>query len=150
MSCSDAWSDQVVSVHNSYRARYGAGPLAWSASLYPDTLVWAQECQFQHSNSAGNYGENLYFTTGNTDTLASGVKAWMDEAPNYNYNNPDFSAATGHFTQVVWKGTTQVACAVGDCAAGTVAPMAGKFLVCRYSPPGNYLGQFPQNVGMPQ
>ncbi|KAF8888246.1 CAP domain-containing protein [Infundibulicybe gibba] len=64
-------------------------------------------------------------------------------------NNPGFSSATGHFTQVVWKGTTQVACAVANCGAGTIFSQASGYVVCRYSPPGNVIGQFPQNVGRP-
>ncbi|KAJ3860063.1 CAP domain-containing protein, partial [Lentinula novae-zelandiae] len=52
---------------------------------------------------------------------------------------PTFSSSTGHFTQVVWKSTTSVACAIATCnflGNGT------GYLVCRYDPPGNYLGQF--------
>lgn len=36
----------------------------------------------------------------------------------------------GHFTQVVWKSTKSVGCAVGSSATKTM-------VVCRYSPPGN-------------
>lgn len=53
----------------------------------------------------------------------------------------------GHFTQVVWKSTTSVACAKASCPAGTITQMPSFFFVCRYAPPGNYQGQFPQNVG---
>lgn len=56
----------------------------------------------------------------------------------------------GHLTQVVWKGTTSVGCATQFCAAGTI--MSGwdsYFTVCNYSPPGNYQGEFAQNVGTP-
>ena len=45
--------------------------------------------------------------------------------------------------QVVWKSTTQVACAVANCAAGTIFSQPSNFVVCRYTPPGNYAGQFP-------
>jgi len=77
--------------------------------------------------------------------LAWAVKAWYDEESKYNYASPGFSGATGHFTQVVWKGSARLGCAIRQCAT-----MAGgrpaSFISCHYSPPGNYQGQFPQNV----
>ena len=48
-----------------------------------------------------------------------------------------FTAATGHFTQVVWKSTTGLGCGFN---AGC------RMYVCNYSPPGNFLGQFDANV----
>ncbi|KAF8990188.1 CAP domain-containing protein, partial [Cyathus striatus] len=57
-------------------------------------------------------------------------------------NSPGFSSASGHFTQVVWKSTTSVACAITSCPAGTIFGQASKYVVCRYAPPGNYPGQF--------
>lgn len=67
----------------------------------------------------------------------------MDEASKYDYNHPGFSSATGHFTQVVWKGSKQVACAIANCGAGTIFGQASKYVVCRYSPAGNVIGHFP-------
>ncbi|TCJ89949.1 CAP family protein [Nocardia alba] len=146
----DAWSDQSLTAHNTARAKHGAGPLQWAAQLYPSTVQYANMCVFAHSNSGGQYGENLYATTNPNATAATAVDSWMAEAAQYDYDNPGFSAATGHFTQVVWKNTTQVAVAVADCPAGTIFPStASKFIVARYTPPGNYQGQFPQNVGRP-
>ncbi|KAF9012626.1 CAP domain-containing protein [Cyathus striatus] len=143
----DAWSDQVLQQHNTNRAKYGARPLTWNANLYPAALQWAKQCKFQHSSGA--YGENLAAGSGNYG-MSNAMSAWMGEASQYNYNNPGFSAATGHFTQVVWKSTTSVACAIADCPAGSIfSGLASKYVVCRYAPPGNYQGQFPQNVGRP-
>ncbi|KAF9562972.1 PR-1-like protein, partial [Agrocybe pediades] len=139
----DAWSDRVVSLHNTYRAQYGADPLHWDGNLYSGALAWAQKCVFSHSG--GSYGENLYAAApGTGDTLAEGLSSWMSEAGerHFLYNDPVFSTNTGHFTQVVWKSTTGVACAVANCASGTIFGQSSQFLVCRYSPPGNYAGEF--------
>lgn len=146
----DAWSDQVVSLHNQARARYGARPVTWNSGLYSSTVSYAQACKFVHSDSQGKYGENLYAGTGNPGPgIADAVQSWMSEASKYDYSKPGFSAATGHFTQVVWKSTTQVTCALANCPANTIFPAPSHYIVCRYTPPGNYQGQFPQNVGRP-
>ncbi|PFH46572.1 hypothetical protein AMATHDRAFT_77606 [Amanita thiersii Skay4041] len=134
--------DQVLAGHNRARAKYGARPLTWNSNLYPGTVQWAKQCKFQHSNSQGRYGENLAAGSGNFG-FPNALELWMDEANNH----PGFSPATGHFTQVVWKSTTSVACAIADCPAGTIFPQPSRFVVCRYAPPGNVQGQFPQNVG---
>ncbi|KAF9012628.1 CAP domain-containing protein [Cyathus striatus] len=125
---------EALSFHNSNRKKYGASALKWNASLYQETF-----------SDGGKYGENLGAGTGDYG-IQSAVHAWMAEAPNYNYINPGFSSATGHFAQVVWKSTTSVvACAIASCPAGTIFNQASKYVVCRYAPPGNYRGQFPNN-----
>lgn len=44
------------------------------------------------------------------------VNAWTSgERPKYDYNNPGFSSATGHFTQVVWRTSTTVGCGRALC-----------------------------------
>ena len=52
------------------------------------------------------------------------------------------------FTQVVWKSTTTLGCGYASCGASFIIP-GGVFVVCRYSPAGNYLGEFAQNVFPP-
>jgi hypothetical protein len=39
------------------------------------------------------------------------VQMWYDEISLYNFSRPGFSAATGHFTQIVWATSTQLGCA---------------------------------------
>ena len=34
--------------------------------------------------------------------------AWYNEVKQYNYNQPGFSMATGHFTQLVWKSSRRL------------------------------------------
>ncbi|KAF9012625.1 CAP domain-containing protein [Cyathus striatus] len=142
----DAWSDQVVQLHNSYRAQYGANPVSWNQDLYASTLQWAQGCNFAHSGGSG-YGENLAAGSGGY-SFSDAMNTWMSEVSQYDYNNPGFSSDTGHFTQIVWKATTGVACAVATCPAGTIfSSLESNYYVCRYTPPGNVIGQFAQNVG---
>lgn len=63
---------------------------------------------------------------------------WYDEVtnPGYDFENPGFDSGTGHFTQVVWKGSTKLGCGV-----------SGVYVVCRYcETAGNMEGAFPENV----
>lgn len=67
----------------------------------------------------------------------------------YDFNNPNFSELTGHFTQLVWAGTTQVGCAIGVCPNGVqvgASTWNGKLYVCEYSAAGNVWGYFRSNV----
>lgn len=57
----------------------------------------------------------------------------------------------GHFTQIVWKDTTHVGCATVMCngLANIDSSMPLPFTVCNYSPPGNYDGEYADNVLAP-
>ncbi|KAI0086018.1 CAP domain-containing protein [Irpex rosettiformis] len=146
----DDWKNLVVNSHNKFRSKYGAPNLSWSDALYPGTQQWAKQCKFQHSQGNGKYGENLAAGTGNAYGFSNGLQDWMNEASKYDYNHPGFSSATGHFTQVVWKSSKQVACAIANCGPGTIFGQPSKMIVCRYSPAGNVIGHFPENVGRPR
>ena len=65
---------------------------------------------------------------------------WYDEVAMYNFTQPGFSSATGHFTQVVWKATTKVGCAIVISSKGKVIG------VCHYTSSGNVAGQYKSNV----
>lgn len=71
---------------------------------------------------------------------------WYAEEADYDYNNPGFSMATGHFTQVVWKSSTEVGCGVAQTQNGSFTVV---YVVCQYTPPGNFTGRFPENVLQP-
>ncbi|MEV4128101.1 CAP family protein [Nocardia sp. NPDC049707] len=95
---------------------------------------------FKHSG--GPYGENLYMAEGMEVTGATAVEDWYAEIKDYNFTEPGFSDKTGHFTQVVWKGSKQIG--VGIVCTGSTA-----YVVANYDPPGNYESKFPQNVLSP-
>ena len=65
---------------------------------------------------------------------------WYDEVSEYRFNNPGFSTGTGHFTQIVWKDTTDVGCGI------TISKDAKIYAVCNYSPSGNFRNEYEENV----
>lgn len=141
LSTRAVWLQQeYITAHNNERAKHGAKALVWDDALSASALAWANQCKFQHSRA----GENLAAGTGGP-TPATAVGWWNAESSSYNPSSP----AASHWTQVVWKSTTKFGCARAQCAAGTIFPASygvANYFVCHYSPVGNVIGQFPQNV----
>ncbi|KIJ45129.1 hypothetical protein M422DRAFT_779050 [Sphaerobolus stellatus SS14] len=139
---------QYLYFHNVVRVKHGAVPLTYSQDLAAKAQQWTNKCKFLHSGGLlGHYGENLAAgagtSTGYKYSIENSITSWIDEAKKYDSNNPEPS----HFTQVVWKGTTEVGCAYQFCD-GIFDPSFGKatYYACEYSPAGNVIGQFPENV----
>ena len=138
----DSIAQRFVAAHDQLRANHCAGPLAWSPRLAEVAQQWANTlrdrgCMFGHSN--GSYGENLAAgTIGALDPEAT-VRMWYDEIADYRFPDGGFSMKTGHFTQLVWRGTTQVGCGHSQCNGNDI-------WVCEYDPPGNYDGEYRTNV----
>jgi uncharacterized protein YkwD len=132
-----------LQAHNNYRAIHGVDPVSWSETIASSAQDYADTCPSGHSGSS--YGENLYWAT-NIRNRAVVVQGWYDENPLYDYNNPGWNPAAGHFTQVVWKGTTEIGCGFKTGCGGDWPNV----WVCQYNPPGNYLGQFADNVLPPE
>lgn len=93
----------------------------------------------------GMYGENLYASAGSTPTGAGVSQDWVSEASSYDYATNSCSGVCGHYTQVVWRATSMLGCAVKTCSQNS--PFGGHpdwtIVVCEYDPPGNYVGQKP-------
>lgn len=136
-AAADLKSD-MLSVHNNKRADHCVPAMSWSPSLAEGAKTWAKKCRFQHSS--GNYGENL--AMGAPLSARTAARMWYNEESKYDYKAGKFSSATGHFTQLIWKNTTQVGCGKAECNGQS-------YYVCRYSPPGNYAGEFIENVPKP-
>ena len=130
----------VLEFHNQVRARHGAGPLVWSGAVAASAQAWANTCTWGHPGGHP-YGENI--AGGHVDQVAA-AQAWYSEvgAVTAVRDNPDlYFKAGGHFTAMVWKGTTEMGC-------GTAACPGGPYHVCRYNPPGNMPGGFAANVSV--
>lgn len=76
------------------------------------------------------------------------MKAWGDERADYDYEEGEAKddEVVGHFTQMVWKGSRNVGCAAAECDDILEDGLRQWFLVCRYWPPGNVVGQQTENV----
>ena len=123
-----------VKAHNKYRRRHIDTPdVKWSNALTQSAQNWADKCQWKHSDSPN--GENM--AEGGFSNAEEVVELWYEEIEDYDYNNPVYTDDTGHFTQVVWKETTEIGCGYNSSCG---------IYVCHYNPPGNYFGQFPANV----
>lgn len=84
------------------------------------------KCIFAHSG--GKYGENL---AAGYSTPAAAIDAWYEENTSYDYVAGMFSSATGHFTQMVWKGASSFGCGMVTCNGSGGTP--GDFLTCEYN-----------------
>ncbi len=142
---------EVQRLHNCARRTAQPRPsprlrdLKWNATVAASAQSWANQCTWSHPGGHP-YGENL--AAGSIGYDAPGlVPMWIDEHVFYNYasNSCTPGQMCGHYTQMVWRNTQQLGCATQTCAGPPPWGGGGQwlFLVCRYSPPGNIIGQRP-------
>ncbi|XP_065724863.2 Golgi-associated plant pathogenesis-related protein 1-like [Drosophila suzukii] len=123
---------------------HNAPPLTLNRKLSEVASNWAYTLMAtnRRQHSTNGYGENLYWTSLTNPNPADVVRAWYNEISEYNWNYPSFSKQTGHFTQLVWKSTSELG--VGVARRGDDI-----YVVCNYNPPGNIKNQFKKNVAFP-
>jgi hypothetical protein len=134
----------ILEAHNGYRAQVGVPPLQWSSELAGQAQSWAN--QLAATSSLGNergipFGQNaISYHPNKGDSYPQALDAWGSEQQDYIPGIfPDVSrtgsiAAVGQYTQMVWRNTTEVGCAVAGDQYYAV-------LVCFYNPPGNIFGE---------
>ncbi|GME68658.1 unnamed protein product [[Candida] boidinii] len=132
----DTFQSEILSAHNSCRAKHGVNALTWDSEVAAYAQAYADKytCSGSLTHSGGPYGENLaigYTTTGSVD-------AWYSEGDNYDYSTCN---VYDHFTQVVWKSTTKVGCAYKYCNS-----YWGTYIICSYESAGNVINYGIDNV----
>ncbi|GIM12025.1 hypothetical protein Vretimale_15477 [Volvox reticuliferus] len=152
-NCPDA--QQLLDKHNYYRSFHSAPPLVWDASMAAAATAYAaklatQDCIMRHSKVVD--GENLWQQHGypkTDDKCASAAKDWYYEIKYYNFDVADpfttnwyQTQMVGHFSQLVWKGSTMLGCGYGTkdvpMTFGGKTYMGNcKIVVCRYRDFGN-------------
>ncbi|KAI2620472.1 PR-1-like protein [Hypoxylon sp. NC1633] len=153
----DTFTSAILNSTNYYRESYNASSVRWNATLESFASSYLNKstsrkrdgddkddkgktCNMAHSN--GPYGENLAL---GCSTAGSCVDMWAGEASEYDYNSPGFGEDTGHFTQLVWRDTTDVGCGAVLCPGN-----GGWYLACEYWPRGNVIGAFADEVDRPK
>jgi uncharacterized protein YkwD len=132
--------------HNRARDEARVPRLAWSSKLAREAQGWAEvlarEGRMRHSTHAesGGAGENLWMGSAGYYGPDTMIGAFVDERQHYVHAAfPNISRTgrwedVGHYTQVVWRDTREVGCAIAR-------DRKDDFLVCRYWPAGNWMGQ---------
>merc|ERR1712174_94490 len=145
-----SYQDRVLLAHNVHRANHSAADLTYSNELANVAQQIASSCVYGQNIAAGLTADEV------TDVITN---LWYNNevnaySPYYGQANPGGNFADyGHFTQVVWQGTTVVGCATQDCSAGGLANVGPNvppyFTVCNYYEAGNYGGEYADNIDAP-
>ncbi|KAI6878286.1 hypothetical protein KC363_g8612 [Hortaea werneckii] len=160
-----AYADRVLLAHNVHRANHSAADLTYSNELAAVAQEIASSCVYAHDTTVesttgnGVYGQNIAAGLTADEVTDVITNLWYNNevtayAPYYGQANPGGNFADyGHFTQIVWQGTTVVGCATQDCSAGGLANVGPNvppyFTVCNYYEAGNYGGEYADNIDPP-
>jgi uncharacterized protein YkwD len=162
------WRSLVGSPSLTWSSTLATQAQRWAQYLKTNGLVWQQSA---HSPKDGYYrgatdGENLgmgWSSGANTYTYTNAISSWGGEKGCYNHG--PFGCARdscggctssggwvnmnniAHYTQVVWKNTQQVGCALATGVPYHNYPDVNartnwNVVVCQYSPGGNIEGQY--------
>ena len=137
----------ILDAHNKYRIDLDLPELVWSSDLANNSKQWSDKLIsmdiFEHSNT--RYGENIFLIIGRDATPMEVVDDWASEKEYFDYetkkclkNCCDYvdccSHECGHYTQIIWRETKEVGCAVSKLGSKQI-------WVCQYNPAGNYVGE---------
>ncbi len=141
---------RVLATHNRERDLAGLPLLRWNDSLATSARYWANHLgridQLEHApydpKDRSPQGENLWAGTRGHFPAESMVDYWIQEKRYFRPGLFPQNSRTGkiedvgHYTQVMWRDTREVGCALGQGVKFDI-------LVCRYSSVGNVVGQKP-------
>ena len=155
----------IVEQHNAVRAKVMAStplpPVTWNADIaryaqeWTDMTCMAPQHRSNPSLNGQRLGENLFASFGLGPMMPGkqAVDGWGGEVACYTYGkflsgdkcdmmctSAMHSDGCGHYTQIVWRASTQIGCGVTTCGSGFSTQTA---VVCNYAPAGNFVGTLP-------
>lgn len=140
------FAGRLLAIHNQERARVGVPPLTWDPALAASAAAYGPQLaafgRLQHSapQIRPGQGENLWMGTAGAFSLEEMARSWAEERSYFragafpNVSRSGNWSDVGHYTQMIWRGTTRVGCALHRGGSAD-------YLICRYTPVGNVVGQ---------
>jgi Cysteine-rich secretory protein family len=127
----------VLAAHNKVRVELHLSPLTWNCELADFAQAWAKNGVFDHREGT-DFGENLFVATSATVAPGAAIQQWLAEKPFWNNQRSTCQAGTicGHYTQLVWRKTTEIGCGINRNTPGQFKTL----MVCNYNPAGNFNG----------
>ena len=131
----------MLEAHNECRASLNLPPLIWSKRLAKKSLKWANKlkrknsCLYKHSPNSQrkNIGENIAWNKGYSMQPREVAEYWISEQEYFDFDKRICKEKVdycGHYTQIIWRDTKKVGCAMVECGDEQV-------WVCQYEPAGN-------------
>ncbi|KAK0065829.1 Golgi-associated plant pathogenesis-related protein 1 [Biomphalaria pfeifferi] len=146
------FADDVVRIHNDYRKKHRAYALRLNDDLCAMTQQWADKLavseDLAHSENkykGSRVGENIAMKWASNKAIYKPQEVcdtWYSEVRKFNFGaEPTGPIETaGHFTQMVWRNSTEIGVGRSQARDGR------SIVVVSYFPPGNVAGQFQSNV----
>ncbi|KAF8382330.1 scl-10, partial [Pristionchus pacificus] len=129
--------------------------MEWDCDLEQESQKWSEStgCAMTHSPTSASYGENIYRNSADKPTkyttsvgAEDAITRWENE-----YNTCEFTSnvflsiaehpcTVGHATQMAWAASNKLGCGVMtgvECGKDQFGRYP-TFIVCRYSPRGNW------------
>ena len=134
--------ERLLAAHNRERTTVNIPTLVWDPALAEAAASYGPSLEalgrLDHSPRASRPGqrENLWQGTHGAFSPEQMVGSWIEEKAMFRAGVfPNVSTTANwidvsHFTQIIWRSTTHVGCAVHET-------VKWDYLICRYSPPGN-------------
>ncbi|XP_077952018.1 cysteine-rich secretory protein LCCL domain-containing 1 isoform X1 [Gasterosteus aculeatus] len=165
----DGDAQLILDLHNKLRGQVyppssNMEYMVWDTELERTAEEWAETCLWEHGPASllPQIGQNLGAHWGRHRPPTFHVQAWYDEVKDYSFPYPQecdpycpfrcSGPVCTHYTQLVWATSSRIGCAINTCynmnVWGQIWAKA-VYLVCNYSPKGNWWGHSPYKHGTP-
>jgi len=132
-------ADEIATIlqeHNRMRTKKGLNKLTWSCTMADLAQTWATQSILAHREDV-DVGENIFVASNPKISILTGMNSWEKERAFWDNTAGTCEAGKtcAHYTQMVWRATTQIGCGINRNAGGDSKWKT--MMVCNYSPSGN-------------